>query len=123
MPRDSTGAATFSEPLEQEVRQFGIRLEDAERYISGRRRISDEEWVELGRPLSDEEFFAEFTASTCWAWPPRSSVSAQYTPQSATADVHYLDESGGEGVLTIHQGGVVTVDGIRLSVQKSDLCS
>jgi NAD(P)-dependent dehydrogenase (short-subunit alcohol dehydrogenase family) len=33
---------------------------DAPLYIDGRRRLSDETWIGLGRRLSDEEFFAEF---------------------------------------------------------------
>jgi NAD(P)-dependent dehydrogenase (short-subunit alcohol dehydrogenase family) len=30
-------------------------------YIDGRRRLSDEAWIGLGRRLSDKDFFAEFT--------------------------------------------------------------
>jgi hypothetical protein len=33
---------------------------DAPLYIDGRRRLSDETWIGLGRRLSDEDFFAEF---------------------------------------------------------------
>ncbi len=35
-------------------------IEHAPLYIDGRRRLSDETWIELGRRLSDEDFFAEF---------------------------------------------------------------
>ena len=35
---------------------------DAEVYVGGRARMSDEEWVALGGPMTDEEFFAEFAA-------------------------------------------------------------
>jgi NAD(P)-dependent dehydrogenase (short-subunit alcohol dehydrogenase family) len=35
---------------------------DAAVYIDGRRRLSDETWIDLGRAMTDEEFFAEFAA-------------------------------------------------------------
>jgi NAD(P)-dependent dehydrogenase (short-subunit alcohol dehydrogenase family) len=35
---------------------------DAPVYIGGRARISDEEWVDLGREMTDEKFFQEFAA-------------------------------------------------------------
>jgi NAD(P)-dependent dehydrogenase (short-subunit alcohol dehydrogenase family) len=33
---------------------------DAEAYVGGRERMTDEEWVALGREMTDEQFFAEF---------------------------------------------------------------
>jgi NAD(P)-dependent dehydrogenase (short-subunit alcohol dehydrogenase family) len=34
---------------------------DAVPFLSGRERISDEEWIEFGAPMSDEEYWALFT--------------------------------------------------------------
>jgi NAD(P)-dependent dehydrogenase (short-subunit alcohol dehydrogenase family) len=35
---------------------------DAQAYVAGRERLSDEDWVQLGRAMTDEEFFQEFAA-------------------------------------------------------------
>jgi NAD(P)-dependent dehydrogenase (short-subunit alcohol dehydrogenase family) len=35
---------------------------DAALFVHGRERISDEDWIELGRPMSDEQFLTEFAA-------------------------------------------------------------
>jgi NAD(P)-dependent dehydrogenase (short-subunit alcohol dehydrogenase family) len=35
---------------------------DAAIYIDGRRRLDDETWIDLGRSMSDDEFFAEFAS-------------------------------------------------------------
>jgi NAD(P)-dependent dehydrogenase (short-subunit alcohol dehydrogenase family) len=34
--------------------------DDAKQYVGGRTRMADEEWIALGRPMTDEEFFTEF---------------------------------------------------------------
>jgi NAD(P)-dependent dehydrogenase (short-subunit alcohol dehydrogenase family) len=33
---------------------------DASMYLDGRRRLTDEEWIDLGRSMTDDEFFARF---------------------------------------------------------------
>jgi NAD(P)-dependent dehydrogenase (short-subunit alcohol dehydrogenase family) len=54
-------AQAVHEAISTETPQFRYPVGPAaEVYIHGRDRMSDEDWVAMGRPMSDEEFFAEF---------------------------------------------------------------
>jgi NAD(P)-dependent dehydrogenase (short-subunit alcohol dehydrogenase family) len=45
------------------ARQFRYRVTaDAEVFVGGRARMSDEEWIAMGRHSSDEDYFTEFAA-------------------------------------------------------------
>jgi NAD(P)-dependent dehydrogenase (short-subunit alcohol dehydrogenase family) len=56
-------AEAVHEAITAEVPRFRYPVgADADIYIGGRARLADEDWVALGRRMTDEEFFAEFAA-------------------------------------------------------------
>src|SRR5262245_18614420 len=54
-------AKAIEAAINDPARHFRYRVTaDAEVFIEGRERMTDEEWVAMGRHVSDEDYFAEF---------------------------------------------------------------
>jgi NAD(P)-dependent dehydrogenase (short-subunit alcohol dehydrogenase family) len=56
-------AAAIEAAINDPERRFRYRVTpDAEVFVNGRARMTDEEWVAMGRHSLDEDYFAEFTS-------------------------------------------------------------